>query len=94
MANNEGIGPGGLLVAFMAGAVTGAAIALLFAPATGEEAREYLSQRAREGRDKAADAARQAREAVNRQRESVTTAFERAREQYQQKTSGTGEQET
>lgn len=93
MANNEGIGPGGLLVAFIAGAVTGAAIALLFAPATGEEAREYLSQRAREGREKAADAARQGRELFNRQREQVTTAFERAREEYRPSGGDTEEQE-
>jgi gas vesicle protein len=94
MAGNDSIGPGGLLVAFVAGAIAGAAVALLFAPATGEEAREYVGQRAREGRDKAADAARQARDAVNRQRENLSTAFERAREQYQQKTSDMGEQET
>jgi gas vesicle protein len=52
MANNE-MGPGGLLVAFMAGAMVGAAVALLYAPASGEETREYLGQRAREGRDRA-----------------------------------------
>jgi gas vesicle protein len=83
MADNEGMGSGGLLVAFIAGAVTGAALALLVAPARGDEAREYLGQRAREGREKATDAARQGREMLNRQRDNLTTAFERAREQYQ-----------
>lgn len=86
MANNQGIGAGGLLVAFIAGAVTGAAVALLCAPATGESTREYLGERAREGRDRAADAARQSREFLNRQRDHLTTAFDRAREQYQEKT--------
>lgn len=81
MANKEGIGPGGLLLAFVAGAVAGAAVALLFAPAPGDETREYLGRRAREGRDRAADAARQGREFLNRQREQVTTAVERARDQ-------------
>ncbi len=33
---------GGMFVAFIAGAIAGAAVALLFAPATGEETREYL----------------------------------------------------
>ena len=47
---------GTMMVAFVIGALTGAAVALLFAPATGEETREYLGQRAREGRDKARDA--------------------------------------
>ena len=87
-------GGGGVLVAFMAGAMVGAAVALLFAPATGEETRDYLTQRAREGRERAAEAARQGRERaaeaarqgremVNRQKESLTTAFDRAREQFQ-----------
>lgn len=90
MAKNEGIGPGGLLVAFVAGAIAGAAVALLFAPATGEETREYLGQRAREGRDRAADVARQGREMFNEQRENLSTAFERARERYQQGGGTTG----
>jgi gas vesicle protein len=92
VANNEGVTQGGLLLAFVAGAITGAAVALLFAPATGEETRDYLEQRAREGRDKATEAARQGRELLNRQRENLTTAFERAREQYQQKAGGPTEE--
>jgi gas vesicle protein len=83
VANNEGSGAGGLFVAFIAGAITGAAVALLFAPATGEQTREYLGQRAREGRDRAAEAARQGREVLARQREQVANAFERGREAYQ-----------
>ena len=74
---------GGVLVAFIAGAIAGAAAALLFAPARGEETREYLGQRAREGKDRAAEAARQGREILNKQRENLTTAFDRAREQFQ-----------
>jgi gas vesicle protein len=73
---------GGIFVAFIAGAIAGAAVALLFAPATGEETREYLGQRAREGKDRATEAARQGREIINKQRENLTTAFDRAREQY------------
>jgi gas vesicle protein len=59
MASNQS---GAILVAFIAGAVAGAAVALLFAPATGDETREYLGQRAREGRSKAATAFEKARE--------------------------------
>ena len=44
--------------------LTGAAVALLFAPATGEETRDYIGQRAREGREKVVDAARQFRPAA------------------------------
>ena len=90
MANNDGISPGTLLIAFLGGAAVGAAVALLFAPASGDDTREYLGQRAREGRERAAEAARQGRELLNKQRENLTTAFERAREQYQAAT-GEGE---
>lgn len=81
---DEGIGAGGLLLAFVAGAVTGAAVALLFAPAAGEETREFLGQRAREGREKAGALAQKGREVVDRQREHLVTAIERGREAYQQ----------
>ena len=64
MAKDESLGGGAVLVAFIAGAVAGAAVALLFAPATGEETRDYLGQRAREGREKVVDAARQFRTAT------------------------------
>ena len=81
MSNDRGITPGGVLVAFIAGAAVGAAVALLFAPASGEETREYIGQRAREGRDRAAEAARQGRDILNRQRDNITSAFERVRDQ-------------
>ncbi|MEZ5418773.1 MAG: YtxH domain-containing protein [Vicinamibacterales bacterium] len=79
---------GSVMLAFLLGSVAGAAVALLFAPATGEETREYLGRRAREGRDKARDAARdavdQGREYYERQRDTVTSAIERGREAFQQ----------
>jgi gas vesicle protein len=90
MAHHEsGVGAGGVLLAFIAGAVTGAAVALLFAPASGEETREYLGERAREGRVRATQAARQSRELLNRQRETIATAIERGREAYQSTRQGT-----
>jgi gas vesicle protein len=82
MANNDGIGAGSLLVAFVLGAAAGAAIALLYAPASGEEARDYLGERARERREQAADAAKRGREFLNRQRENLSNAFEGARAAY------------
>jgi gas vesicle protein len=90
MSNQQGIGAGGVLFAFAAGAAVGAAVALLFAPATGEETRDFLGQRAREGRDRASDAAKQGRDMVNRGRETLTTAFDRAREQFQAATREVG----
>jgi gas vesicle protein len=82
MASDNSIGPGGLLVAFIAGAVTGAAVALLFAPAAGDETREFLNERAREGRSRAADAARQGREMLARQRDNLSNAIDKGREAY------------
>ena len=85
MSNHHGNNNGGtVLLAFMVGALTGAAVALLFAPASGEETREYLGQKAREGKARARDAVEQGREAYQRQRESISGAVERGREAFQQ----------
>jgi gas vesicle protein len=75
---------GTVMLAFLVGALTGAAVALLFAPAPGEDTRDYLGQRAREGRDRAREAIDQGREFYQRQRENVTSAVERGREAFQQ----------
>ena len=84
MARSEGAGGGSILLAFILGAVSGAAVALLYAPATGKETREYLGQKAREGRDRAAEAAERGRHVVNQGRETLANAIERGREAYQQ----------
>ena len=75
---------GSMMVAFVIGALTGAAVALLFAPASGEETREFLGQKAREGRDKAREAVDQGRDYYRSQRENLVTAVERGREAFQQ----------
>ena len=77
-------GAGGVMVAFMLGAIAGAAVALLVAPASGEETRRKLGEKAREGRDKASEAARQGREFLRTQREGISTAFERGKEAFDQ----------
>jgi gas vesicle protein len=84
MANYDNSGSGTVLLAFMVGALTGAAVALLFAPASGEETREYLGQKAREGKARAREAIDQGREVYQRQRESLTGAIDRGREAFQQ----------
>lgn len=84
---------GSVFMAFVIGAVAGAAVALLYAPASGEETRRKLSDKARESRDRADQMGREGREFVGRQRENVTSAvddvvergreaFERGREAY------------
>ena len=84
MSRDNGVGPGSVMLAFLLGAVAGAAVALLYAPASGEETRERLGEKAREGRERAAEAAARGREVMNRGRQSVATAIERGREAYEQ----------
>jgi len=84
MSRDESAGAGSILLAFILGAVSGAAVALLYAPASGRETREYLGEKAREGRARAAEAASKGREMLNQGRETLTTAVERGREAYQQ----------
>jgi len=75
---------GSVMVAFVLGALTGAAVALLFAPATGDETREFLGQKAREGKAKAREAMDQGTEYYRSQRDNLVTAVERGREAFQQ----------
>ena len=84
MARNDGGAAGSIIMSFVLGAFAGAAVALLMAPATGDEMRRKLAEKAREGAGKASDAARQGREYVEQQRGSVVEAIERGRAAYQQ----------
>lgn len=90
MSQQQNSGGGTVLLAFLAGAAVGAAVALLFAPAAGTETRAYVNRRAREARDRAAQAAEHGREILNRERENITTAFDRARQAHRR---GDGEQD-
>jgi gas vesicle protein len=83
MARDENAGAGSILVAFVLGAVAGAAVALLYAPATGRETRDFLGEKAREGRDRANEVAVKGRQVLNQSRETLNTAIERGREAYQ-----------
>ena len=78
----QGSSASGLLVAFALGAIAGAAVALLYAPAAGDETRRKLTERARDGRQRAETMARESREFINRQRENVASAIDRGREAF------------
>jgi gas vesicle protein len=84
MARGDDGGAGSILLAFILGAVSGAAVALLYAPASGRETRDYLGDRADEARARAADAAARGRDVISQGRETLTTAIEKGREAYQQ----------
>jgi len=83
---------------FLAGLGIGAIIALLFAPASGEEARDYLGRKANEGRDYVAGRGREiqrqaeelvekAKELVSQQKEQLSAALEAGKQAYQEEKS-------
>jgi len=76
MSDERGGGGGAVMVAFTLGALVGAVAALLLAPAKGEETREALGEKAKEG-------AQKTREFLKQQRETLSSAVERGREAYQ-----------
>jgi len=77
-------GAGSIILAFVLGAITGAAVALLTAPASGEETRRKITEKARDGADQARRMADQGRDVWNRQRETFSSAIERGRDAYNQ----------
>jgi gas vesicle protein len=83
MAHDDGPA-GNILLAFILGAVSGAALALLYTPATGREMREFLGEKAREGRERASDATERSKQAITQGRDTLAHAIERGREAYQQ----------
>jgi gas vesicle protein len=76
MSDERNNGAAGVVVAFTLGALVGAVVALLFAPAKGEDTREMIAEKAREG-------AQKTREFLKQQRETLSSAVERGREAYQ-----------
>jgi gas vesicle protein len=84
MARDEGPGAGSILLAFLLGAVSGAAVALLYAPAAGRDTRGYLGEKARESKARASEAAEKGRQVISQGRETLATAIDRGREAYQQ----------
>lgn len=91
MAENDGSKFG----YFMAGVGIGAILALLFAPRSGEETREYLRERideardatrrrVRELRDQAEELTERGKEFVERQRESVEAAVDAGKQAYRE----------
>jgi len=83
---------------FLAGLGVGSLIGILFAPKSGEETREYLSQKVNEGseyaqkkvrnlRVRAEDLVERGKEVVSQEKERIAAAVEVGRETYQQEKS-------
>jgi gas vesicle protein len=76
----------------------GSLVGILFAPKSGEETREYLVQKAREGsqyaqekvrelKERAEDIAERGKEAVTQKKGQITAAIDAGREAYRQEKS-------
>lgn len=79
---------------FIVGLGIGTLVGILFAPKSGEETREFLAQKADEGREYAQKKARELRERaedlierskeiINREKGSISAAVEAGKETYQ-----------
>jgi gas vesicle protein len=92
MSENNGASK---LAFFLAGMGIGAIMALLFAPKSGKETRDYLTQRAEEGREyvsakgrelrkQAEGAVEKAKDVVAKQKEQLSAALEAGKQAYQE----------
>jgi gas vesicle protein len=52
MSDDRGAGASGIILSFLLGGLTGAALAILFAPRSGRETRDLLGEKIREGAEK------------------------------------------
>lgn len=95
MSENDG---GSNFGFFLAGLGIGAILALLFAPKTGKETRDFISQKAGESRDyvsrkskelreQAEDLVEKGKDRLAREREKVTSAYEAGKQAYREEKS-------
>ncbi len=79
---------------FLVGLGIGALVGILFAPKSGEETREFLSQKAEEGkeyaqrkarelRERAEDLVERSKQVASRQKDSISAAVDAGRDAYQ-----------
>jgi len=80
---------------FLAGMGIGAVLALLFAPKSGKETRDFLTEKAEEGRDyvtargrdlrkQAEEVVDKAKDVVSKQKEQLSAALEAGKQAYQE----------
>ncbi len=75
----------GILLSFMMGALSGAALAILFAPRSGRETREMLGERLRETADRGRQLGEQAVEKGREMAEDATGYLDRQRESLERR---------
>ena len=81
MSNDErNAGTSGVVLSFLLGAVSGAALAILFAPRSGRETREMLGEKLRETADRSRRFGEQALEKGREAAEDASSYLDRQRE--------------
>lgn len=83
MNRQDGSGIGWFLFGFLMGGLVGAAVALAFAPQSGEETRRMLREKGIELRGRAEEAYGQIRERVGELREQAEAQYGQVREQVE-----------
>ena len=89
---------GSTLGVFLAGLGIGAVVALLFAPRSGKETRDFIVQKTEEGKDfvitkgeeirkQAEDAVEKGKDLVNKQKDLLSAALEAGKQKYQEEKS-------
>lgn len=80
MSDDRNSGASGIILSFLMGGLTGAALAILFAPRSGKETRELLGEKIREGQEKGRDLRERAATKGRELLEDATDYVERAKE--------------
>lgn len=80
MSDDRGTGASGIILSFLLGGLTGAALAILFAPRSGRETRELLSDKLKEGADRGRDLRERASQKGREILEDASDYVERTRE--------------
>ena len=79
-SDDRSTGTSGVILSFMVGALSGAALAILFAPRSGRETREMLSEKLRETAERSRRLGEQAVEKGREVAEDATGYLDRQRE--------------
>ena len=80
MSENNSSSVGTILAAFAVGAVAGAAIALLYAPQSGEETRKLIAAKGKELKGKAHDAIEDVKDFIDGKKAEIAAAVEAGKE--------------
>lgn len=80
MSENNSCPVGGFVAAFAIGALAGAAVALLYAPRSGEETRKLIAAKGKELKGKAHDAIEDAKDFIDGKKAEIAAAVEAGKE--------------